>query len=54
MTSPRDLPAFEYLCSNGHALASSRPLEACPAVVKGSPCRGTLTRRGRGSRRAAA
>lgn len=46
----RDLPAYQYDCSAGHELAASQSLDACPVVVKGSTCAGTLTRFGRGSR----
>lgn len=41
-----------YRCSCGHEIASPKELAACPAFDKGSPCRGTLTRFGTGSRKA--
>lgn len=41
---------FQYKCSNGHELASEKSLDKCLVVVKGSPCKGTLARFGRGSK----
>jgi hypothetical protein len=43
-------PEFEYDCSAGHAIGSSSPVPACPAVVRGVPCPGVLRRVGKGSR----
>lgn len=40
-----------YTCSSGrHELASRHPLTKCPGYWLGSPCKGTLTRVGKGSR----
>jgi len=50
----RALMTYTYRCSNGHEAASPRPLESCPACVKGKPCDGELRRVGPGSRKAAA
>jgi hypothetical protein len=41
---------FFYKCSNGHDMASPKEQTKCLAIVKGSPCKGTLTRYGKGSR----
>lgn len=48
---PKDLPEFEYRCSNGHDLAGDKPVTVCPAVVRGEPCKGTLVRVGKGAGR---
>ncbi len=39
-------PPFQYECSGGHEIGSSKPVAACP-VAK---CEGTLKRFGTGSR----
>lgn len=31
-----------WVCSNGHKVRAPSPPTSCPAVVKGSPCRGEL------------
>jgi hypothetical protein len=41
---------FFYHCDEGHEIASRTEIHECPAVVKGIPCPGRLTRFGRGSR----
>lgn len=47
-----------YTCSGsagrpGHELGSPTPLRKCPSYWLGSPCKGTLTQYGKGSRKAA-
>lgn len=48
--NPKDLPDYEYQCSGGHDLASPKPITKCPAYIRGAPCKGTLSRFGKGSR----
>lgn len=43
-------PDFEYECTEGHHLGGDKPIKRCPAYFRGSPCRGHLTRIGKGSR----
>lgn len=50
MSQAKDLPRFEYRCSAGHVIGADHPIPSCPAYVLGSPCTGTLTRFGQGSR----
>lgn len=45
-----DKRTFHYICSNGHEILAEKPVEKCLAIVKGSPCKGKLTRIGRGSK----
>lgn len=54
MSNPKDMPDFEYVCSEGHSLAANHRITLCPACVHGEPCQGTLTRVGKGSKIAAA
>lgn len=54
MTADSAQPRYQYDCSEGHEIAAVQPLDRCPAVAKGSPCRGVLTRFGTGSRTEAA
>lgn len=41
---------YEYLCTEGHHLGSSYPIERCPACPLGEACHGELRRIGAGSR----
>lgn len=47
---PKDLPDFEYECSEGHYLGGDKPIKYCPVYFRGSPCSGNLERFGKGSR----
>lgn len=47
---PKDLPDFEYQCSEGHTLGADKPITKCPVYWRGSPCKGELRRFGKGSR----
>jgi hypothetical protein len=48
-----DTRKFQYRCSNGHEIYSAQgPLTKCLAISKGSPCKGTLTPFGPGSKAA--
>lgn len=50
--SPKEIDYMEWECSRGHKLAANTAIVRCPAVVRGSPCTGELTRVGVGSRKA--
>lgn len=41
---------YQYMCSNGHEMISAKALTKCLAIVRGSPCKGKLTRFGPGSK----
>lgn len=41
---------YQYLCAVGHEILAEKPIEKCLAIVKGVPCKGKLTRVGRGSK----
>ncbi len=41
---------FQYICSEGHEILAENPVGKCLAIVRGSPCKGKLTRVGRGSK----
>lgn len=41
---------FQYKCSKGHDIISEKEQTKCPVIALGSPCKGTLTRVGRGSK----
>lgn len=47
-----DHSTYQYRCSKGHEIYSEKPLTKCLAYSKGSPCKGTLTRFGPGSKTA--
>lgn len=42
---------YQYRCSNGHEIYSATEVVKCLVVVRGSPCKGTLTRFGPGSKK---
>lgn len=50
MARVTDAPKYQYHCSEGHLIHSSQEHDHCLAIVRGSPCKGTLKRVGRGSR----
>lgn len=41
---------YSYRCDKGHEVHVKRAIISCPAMIKGKPCPGKLTRIGDGSR----
>lgn len=44
---------YRYQCSEGHYIETNRPLTECLAMHKGSPCKGTLSTKGKREKAAA-
>lgn len=45
-----DQRKYQYKCSKGHEIISEKEQSKCLAIVLGSPCKGKLTRFGKGSK----